>query len=130
MARPVFLVIEVEQPEGISTRKLVLETAKYNVLTGYSGREGLEILEQHPVDAVVVHGEVRDISCSEVASAAKVKRPKTPVVALAPNETFHCQSADMVLSSHDPGLLLAALKKIVGDGPPRVRKPFLRTKRD
>jgi len=58
MARPVFLVIEVEQPDGLSTRKLVLETAKYNVLTAHSGKEGIEIAETHPVQALVLHHEI------------------------------------------------------------------------
>lgn len=37
MIRPCFLVIDREFPGSISTRKLVLETAKFNVLTAYSG---------------------------------------------------------------------------------------------
>jgi hypothetical protein len=37
-----FHVIDHEFPDSISTRKLVLETAKYNVITAYSGREAVE----------------------------------------------------------------------------------------
>jgi hypothetical protein len=37
--RLVVLMIEVEQPEGVSTRKLVLETARPNVITAYSTQQ-------------------------------------------------------------------------------------------
>jgi hypothetical protein len=44
MNRPCFLVIDREFPGSISTRKLVIETAKFNVLTAYSGKEALEMI--------------------------------------------------------------------------------------
>jgi hypothetical protein len=34
-------MIEVEQPEGVSTRKLVLETARHNVITAYTTDTGI-----------------------------------------------------------------------------------------
>ena len=46
--RPCFLVIDHEFPDSISTRKLVLETAKYNVITAYSGNEAVETLKLFP----------------------------------------------------------------------------------
>jgi hypothetical protein len=39
MIRPCFLVVDQEHSGSISTRKLVIETAKFNVLTAYSGAE-------------------------------------------------------------------------------------------
>lgn len=127
MPRPVFLVIEVEQPEGLSTRKLVLETAKYNVMTAYSGKEGLDIFAQHPVDAVVVHNGIRDMKCDEVAARIKRERPDMPVIALAANETAACGAADTVLTSHDPGLLLEKLQQILKDGKPKTRRPGIKS---
>jgi hypothetical protein len=38
--RLVVLMIEVEQPEGVSTRKLVLETARHNLITAYTQKTG------------------------------------------------------------------------------------------
>jgi len=59
--RLVILMIEVEQPEGVSTRKLVLETARHNVITAYSTDTGLRLLRRFPnVDVVVVHTELDD----------------------------------------------------------------------
>lgn len=44
MVRPIVLMAEVEPPEGLSARKLVLETGKFNVITAYSVEEALETL--------------------------------------------------------------------------------------
>ena len=115
MPRAVFLVIEDENPEGLSTRKLVLETAKHNVLTAHSGAEGLEIFERHPVDAVVIHSSITDVPCREVIKRVKQKRPDLKVIIVAPSATYKCSGADMVLPSHEPDKLLHALQHIVGN---------------
>jgi hypothetical protein len=41
--RLVVLMIEVEQPEGLSTQKLVLETARHNVITAYTAAVGMKL---------------------------------------------------------------------------------------
>jgi response regulator RpfG family c-di-GMP phosphodiesterase len=65
MIRPCFLVVDQEHSGSISTRKLVIETAKFNVITAYSGAEALETLNKFPgVDAVVLDAGVRDIPCT------------------------------------------------------------------
>lgn len=52
----VILMIEEEQPEGLSARKLVVETVKHNVLTAYNAQDGIDLLRRFPaVDAVLVH---------------------------------------------------------------------------
>ncbi len=112
--RPTFLVVEVEPREGISVRKLVLETAKYNVLTAHSGREGLAMLKRFPaVDAVVLHAGLRDMNVSAIAKGMKHENSKVPVIVLAPNVSFSCANADRVLSSHEPQSLLAELQDLV-----------------
>lgn len=114
MARPVFLVIEVEQPDGLSTRKLVLETAKYNVLTAHSGKEGLEIAETHPVDAIILHHGMKDVPIPKLARKLKSIGNGTPLVYLAPNINVHIPTADHVVNSHDPGALLNLMQDLVG----------------
>ena len=113
MQRATFLIIENENPDALSSRKLVIETEKHNVLTAYSGKEGLEICEKFPVDAVVVHSAIRDIPCGEVVKRIKKKKPKLPVVVIAPNVGHHCDSADREIGSHDPQELLEVLKELV-----------------
>jgi hypothetical protein len=48
MIRPCFLVIDQEHSNSISTRKLVIETARFNVLTAYSGAEAIQTLKNFP----------------------------------------------------------------------------------
>ncbi len=110
---PTFLIIEVEPAEGISTRKLVVETAKMNVLTAYSGREGLELFARFPaVDAVVLHARLDDMRCEETIRHIKTRQPDKPVVVLAPGDNFQCPSADHVVSAYDPHRLLQLLQSI------------------
>lgn len=116
MARPTFLVIEVETPEGLSSRKLVIETAKSNVLTAYSGKEGLELFNQHPVDGIVIHAAVADVSCDELAAYFKSQKPHIPIVVLSPADTYHCAPADAIIPAYDPQLLLATLDRLVPAG--------------
>jgi len=113
MERATFLIIENENPEGLSSRKLVIETDKHNVLTAYSGKEGLQICDKFPVDAVVIHAGIRDIPCGEVVKKIKKKKPEMPVIVISPNVGQHCESADREIGSHDPQELLEVLKEIV-----------------
>jgi CheY-like chemotaxis protein len=105
----ILLIIEVEPPEGISARKLVLETSKHNVLTAYSGEQGLALLRRFPnVDAVVVHTQLKDLPCSEVAHAVRQLNPKLPIISISPNNNA-CEPHDFSLSSHEPQQLLQLL---------------------
>src|SRR3954454_19838477 len=79
MERATFLIIEPEQEEGLSSRKLLLETAKHNVLTAYSSKEGLEIFGKHPVDAVVVHASRGDTARGKMCRTIKKERD-VPVI--------------------------------------------------
>lgn len=72
MVRPCFIVVDPEHSGSISTRKLVIESAKLNVITAYSGAEAIETLERFPtVDGVVCNAEVRDMSIAEVVHARR-----------------------------------------------------------
>jgi hypothetical protein len=98
MTRPCFLVVDREFSGSISTRKLVIETAKFNVITAYSGHEARETLERFPrVDGVVLDAGLCDGSCVGLVSA--------PGADPVPN-------ADYQLESFDPRRLLALLEKL------------------
>lgn len=61
MERPTILIAEEEPGAALSTRKLVLETAKFNVLTAHSTREAITVFQKFPnVSAVVVAESVVD----------------------------------------------------------------------
>lgn len=59
MARPTFLMAEPEPTQALSARKLVLEPAKFNVITAHWAKEALELCERFPeVDALIIHKSV------------------------------------------------------------------------
>lgn len=104
------LMIEVEQPEGLSARKLVLESCKHNVITAYNGEIGVELFKRFPnVDAVVVHVDVRSIPFSEVVRQIREVRPDVPIIALSPIPNLAFEGVDHVVPSHDPQAILRLL---------------------
>ncbi len=108
--RLVVLMIEVEQPEGISARKLILETARHNVITAYNGRVGLELLRRFPkVDVVVVHTELVSSPFEEIVHEIKAMSPNMPVIAISPISHRQSEEADYLISSYDPQELLTLL---------------------
>ena len=104
-------MIDREFPGSISTRKLVIETAKFNVITAYSGREALEVFRRFPaVDGVVLDGGIDDISAEELTEELKAIQPKIPVVVIAFPGFDGCPRADFHLESFNPAKLLEILR--------------------
>ena len=113
LTRPCFLVIDREFPGSISTRKLVIETAKFNVITAYSGREALEMLRRFPaIDGVVMDGDLEDVSSEYVAQELKKIEPQVPILVICGPGDADCPSADLVLESFQPQRLLEELRKL------------------
>ncbi len=107
------LMIETEQPEGLSARKLVVETAKHNVLTAYKADEGLRLLRRFPnVDAVLVHGLLpeRDALVRQILAIA----PDVPIIVAAPDPGRDYPGATYVVPSHEPAALLLLLAREFG----------------
>ena len=104
-------MIEVEQPEGVSARKLVLETAKHNVITAYSGKSGLRLLHRFPnVDAVVVNSRMADLPRGDIVRQVKAAYPSLPVIVLSPRpDADSCKPADYVVDSMVPNDILKLL---------------------
>jgi CheY-like chemotaxis protein len=108
--RLIVLMVEVEQPEGISARKLILETARHNVITAYSGKAAVVLLRRFPsVDLAIVHTELESTSFTETVRQLKITRPDLPIVAITPVVDRQLQGVDYVVSSHDPQVLLQLL---------------------
>jgi CheY-like chemotaxis protein len=123
MIRPCFLVIDREFPGSISTRKLVIETAKFNVLTAYSGKEALEIFKRFPaVSGIILDGGLDDISCDDVARAIKSIQPKIPIIVIAGPGFKGCPDADYHLESFDPAKLLDILRKLKPEEAAEIEK--------
>jgi CheY-like chemotaxis protein len=113
MTRPCFLVIDREFPGSISTRKLVLETAKFNVITAYSGQEALENCRRFPaIDGVVMDGEMDDIPSDDLARALKTVVPQVPIIVICAPGGPECPDADFRVESFQPAKLLETLRSI------------------
>ena len=98
--------------EGISARKLVLEAARYNVITGYSEGDAAELLKRFPaIDGMIVHSGIggNDGSYRALIEKARSGNPKCFIVLLSPNATTTHPGVSYHLSSHDPKALLDLL---------------------
>jgi CheY-like chemotaxis protein len=120
MLRPCFLVIDQEQPGNISTRKLVIETAKLNVITAYSGAEAIEALTKFPnVSGAVIDTTIHDVGCTELVQELRLINPNVPIVAIGRHE---CSGADHHLDSFSPQRLLDLLQSLEPEKSAEVRK--------
>jgi hypothetical protein len=109
-----FIIGEPEPGQALSVRKLVIETAKFNVITAHSSAEMLESAKRFPaVDAIIIHSAL-DGSLSKVIEQVRAVVPEKPVVALSPSAA-QVPEADYTVSSHDPNELVELLRKLFGD---------------
>ncbi|HWB31818.1 MAG TPA: response regulator [Acidobacteriaceae bacterium] len=112
MTRPCFLVVDREFSANISTRKLVIETAKFNVITAYSGAEAIETLKRFPaIDAVVLDTVIQDMQPEEVIAAIKAINPGLPVILICAVAN-RCPAADYHLELFSPASLLELLQRL------------------
>lgn len=115
MARPTFLMAEPEPDQAISARKLVLETAKFNVITAHSAREAMDLCQRFPrIDVLIVHGSLQD-DCAKVVARFKGEDGKKLAILLAPSPAMSCDGVDHSVSSHNPEELLRLLRELFGD---------------
>lgn len=113
MIRPCYLVVDREYSGSISTRKLVIETGKFNVITAYSSAEAIETLRQFPaVSGIVLDAKMPDMPCGDLVEALKAIRSEVPVIVVHAPESGECHHADHHLESFDPAKLLLLLKKL------------------
>jgi DNA-binding response OmpR family regulator len=114
MIRPCFLVVGREFPGSISTRKLVIETAKFNVLTAYSADEAVALLRLFPaVSGVVIDDGVEGISTEALIADLKAVQPTLSVVVVAAPGERLCRGADFQVRSFEPAKLLETLRAIM-----------------
>jgi CheY-like chemotaxis protein len=114
MPRPTLLVAEPEPVQALSTRKLLLETAKFNVLTAHSGPEALDLFKRFPNLDLVILVDDKSIDCEAIGRKIK-SQSKAPIIALSPLIGRSCRSADHNLSSHEPEALVELIRSLLGD---------------
>jgi hypothetical protein len=113
MKRPCILVIDHEFPGTISTRKLVIETAKFNVITAYTSHEGIATLARFPnVDGIVLNAGNHDIPCEELVAQMKKMLPNLPIIVTSNSGQDDCGGGDHSVRSFEPALLLEKLREL------------------
>ncbi len=113
MIRPCFLVVDHEYPGSISTRKLVIETAKFNVITAYSSQEALATFERFPkVHGIVLNAEMDGMSCEQLVQSLRALSANVPIVVTSLRQQRHCGPDEYHVDSYDPEQLLTLLKKL------------------
>jgi DNA-binding response OmpR family regulator len=123
MIRPCFLVIDREFPGSISTRKLVIETAKFNVLTAYSATEALDTLRYFPnIHGIVLDADVHDIPCSKLVKDLKAINAALPIIVISGPTEEVCEGADQHLDSFDPKRLLGILQALEPEKTAEIEK--------
>ena len=115
MVRPTLLVAELEPGSALSTRKLVLETGKFNVLTAHSSKEASELLAagEAIISAAIVTSDLK--GGGSLIAQIKKHKPNLPVILLSPNRNAEARGADHHLSSHEPQELLQLCRELLGD---------------
>jgi hypothetical protein len=109
--RPCFLVVDPEFAGCISTRKLVIETAKFNVITAYSFAEALLTLERFPrVQGCVVSTSNND---AHVAFLREVRSlyPEIKLI-LTGHQTNNDAPYDVHVDGYSPERLLTELRSL------------------
>jgi hypothetical protein len=115
MPRPTLLVAEPEPMQALSVRKLVLEAAKFNVLTAHSTREGLDLFHMFPnISLAILVGGI-EVDCEAIANGIKTATNKIPVVYISALIGGVCKGADHSLAMGEPEALLHLVQSLVGD---------------
>jgi CheY-like chemotaxis protein len=111
-----------DQELGLRIRKLFLESFGYTVLTASGGTEGLNLLDQNAVDALILDYRMPNMDGAEVAKLAHQKHPALPIILLSgyisefPQE-LHGDVTAFVAKGSPPQELLQKLETILGRKP-------------
>lgn len=114
MERPCFLVVDREFPGSISTRKLVIETAKFNVITAYDGPEALDCLSRFPkVDGAVVNADMADDEeCRKLIDDLRAIVPNLDVIVISAGGRVRHDRTEHTVDSLNPKELLECLQSL------------------
>ncbi|MGC8549709.1 MAG: response regulator [Acidobacteriaceae bacterium] len=90
MAQKLVLLVEAEQPEGLSARKMIVESLHHRVVMAHNGKEALSLIECLHPDIVLIHSHIEGQSCEEITSEIRRLHPDLKVVALVPGANSLC----------------------------------------
>lgn len=106
---------------GLKVRKILLERAGYRVLTALSGREGLEVFEREPVEAVVLDYSMPGMHGGEVAAMMRQRKPAVPILLLSAYVGLPSEITGLVngylTKADDAPTLLSRIQSLLPDAP-------------
>ena len=111
------LCIDDEEP-GRQIRKLLLESAGYDVLTAPSGREGVQLFRSQSVDAVILDYWMADMNGLAVAKELRRLNRSTPIIILSAyvpilDEAVGLADLWVRKGEEDPEYLLGKLRELL-----------------
>jgi DNA-binding NtrC family response regulator len=113
MVRPCYLVVDPEHAGSISTRKLLIESAKFNVITAYNAKEAVETVDKFPaVDGIVADSNLRDIKLPEFIRSLKQRHPAMPIIVVGAPGGPPTEGADFTVEPFEPRKLLELLQTL------------------
>ena len=72
-----------DEPTVLTVRKMLLESVGYRVLLAENGSQGLKILQNEPIQTVIVDYKMPEMTGSEVAARVRAIRPELPIIMLS-----------------------------------------------
>jgi CheY-like chemotaxis protein len=99
--------------QGLHARRLILQSAGYDVITASSGRIGLRLLQRHPVKLVILDYSMPEMNGEAVAREIRRTHPQVPIVMLSgqvdiPKRASSAVDA-LVAKGQPPAVLLGQL---------------------
>jgi signal transduction histidine kinase len=103
---------------GLSTRKMLLESAGYRVIEARSGAEGIKLFQSHRVGAVILDYWMNEMKGTAVAFELKRIDPTVPIIVLSgvsdlPGEAVGVIDRWLVKGSHRGEKLLESLSSVM-----------------
>lgn len=122
--RPCFLVVDQEHPWSVSSRKLVLEAAKFNVITAYDTEEAAETARRFPnLDGAVLNADmVSGPECEELIAHLREAAPKLPIIITTTGAHPRCDHNEIYIDSLEPKQLLDCLQGLKKEATAEIEK--------
>jgi len=111
--RPTIVVLDVAAEDTLSNRKLVLEIAKFNVLTAFTVKELLATAEKFDADAFVIDTLLPDPDLKDIGTTLKERFPRKPVVAVGADGSEI--KADRFVEVGRPEELCVVMTELLGE---------------
>lgn len=105
-----------DEPNALTTRKLLLSKAGYAVLTAMTSASAMQVFTSEHVDLVIIDYLLPDRSGGETASEMKRLKPEVPVIVYTglAERPAGTEDADLVLSKGlAPEEFLAAIANLI-----------------